>query len=267
MNECCRWQSTQELTLVPYSEQRILSVQKWSEKLFTLTSTRPDELQFEDGEFLTIGLRPEGKLIARAYSIVSTNAADHLEFLSIYVPDGPLTRHLVRVQPGNPIWVNTKATGTLTLKHVLPGRAVYMLATGTGIAPFICLVRGGNVFKQFERVVLVHTVRQIEDLVYREELQDLAEGKLAGKFTYVPTVTREPFATVGRGSALFESGALFAHCGMPPADPDLDRVMLCGNPAMNKEMTAFLKARGWTATNHAGIGNFTVEKAFVMTHA
>jgi ferredoxin--NADP+ reductase len=207
-----------------------------------------------------LGLRPEGKLIPRAYSIVSTSEDDHLEFLSIQVPDGPLTSHLARVDKGSPIWINTKATGSLTLGHVQPGRHLYMLATGTGLAPFMSLIRGGEVFDAFERVVLVHTVRNARGLAYRDELV----AQASDRFRYVPTVTREPFETTQRGARLFRTGELCEQLGLVPADPEYDRVMLCGNPDMNQEMTAYLKQQGWTMTNYQGVGNFTVEQAFVL---
>ena len=249
---------------MPYSEQHIISRYHWSDKLFTFKTTRPPELSFKEGEFVTLGLRPEGKLIVRAFSIVSTPRENHLEFLSIHVPHGPLTSHLVHVQPGDPIWVNTKATGTLTVDHIQTGRHLFMLATGTGVAPFISLIRGGEIFRRFERVILVHTVREAVDLVYRDELTACAEHQQAGHFLYYPTVTRQAFANTGRGSDLFQSGELFEYLHLPPADADYDRVMLCGNPAMNAQMTAYLEAHGWTMTSYKGIGNFTVEKAFVL---
>ncbi len=246
-----------------YSQQRVTDVRKWSDKLFSFRTTRPEDFQFENGEFVTIGLRPQGKLIARAYSIVSTNDADHLEFLSIHVPDGPLTSHLSHIKAGDDIWVNNKSTGSLTLRYVQPGRNLYMLATGTGLAPFMCLIRSPQTYATFEHVVLVHTVRAASDLVYREEIESLANDRLL----YVPTVTREPFAINQRGSELFKSGELFNLCQLPEADSQQDRVMLCGNPDMNREMTQYLKDQGWTITNHKGIGNFTVEKAFVLHHS
>lgn len=248
---------------MPYTQQTVTSKHTWSDKLFSFTTTRPDNFQFENGEFVTIGLRPEGKLVARAFSIVSTNDADHLEFLSIHVPDGPLTSHLCHIEKGDDIWVNSKSTGSLTLKYIQPGRNLYMLATGTGLAPFMCLIRSPETFEHFEHVVLVHTVRGVDELVYRDEIERLQNDR----FIYVPTVTREPFKTPKRGSDLFTSGELFGSCGLPAADPQHDRVMLCGNPAMNKEMTQYLKDHDWTITNHKGIGNFTVEKAFVLHHS
>ncbi len=245
---------------MPYTEQQVTSKRQWSDKTFSFTTTRPEGFEFENGEFVTLGLRPEGKLIARAYSIVSTRDTEHLEFLSIYVPDGPLTSHLAHIHEGDGVWINSKTTGSLTLKYVQPGRNLYMLATGTGLAPFMSLVRASETWEHFERCILVHTVRTARELAYREELEKIGADKLC----YVPTVTQEPFDTPQRGADLFRSGELFTHCGLPAADPEYDRVMLCGNPNMNKEMSVYLKKQGWTSTNHKGIGNFTVEKAFVL---
>jgi ferredoxin--NADP+ reductase len=248
---------------VPYLEQRVTSVHRWSEKTFTFTTTRPEGFEFENGQFVTIGLRPEGKLIARAYSIASSADDAHLEFLSIHVPDGPLTSRLAGVSEGESVWVNTKSTGSLTLGHVKPGRNLYLLATGTGLAPFMSLVRGQAVYAQFERVILVHSVRAVEELAYREELQNRAGEQLI----YVPTVTREAFETPERGADLFRSGALFERLGLPAADMEQDRVMLCGNPDMNREMKAHLESIGGVMTNYKGVGSFTVEQAFVLHHS
>ena len=212
------------------------------------------------GEFVTLGLRHEGKLIARAYSIVSSNDANHLEFLSIHVPDGPLTSRLVNVREGEGVLVNSKATGSLTLKYILPGRNLYMLSTGTGIAPFISLIHDPEVYQRYEKLILVHTVRTQVELVYREEIKALSNDRLL----YVPTVTREPFETTERVTDLFLTGALFSKLNIPEANPELDRVMICGNPHMLRDLKVYLEANDWTMTNHKGVGNFTVEKAFVL---
>ena len=243
-----------------YQEQRVTSIRKWSDKTFSFTTTRPDNFHFQNGEFVTLGLRPEGKLIARAYSIVSNNEEEQLEFLSIHVPDGPLTSRLAHVNVGDPIWVNSKPTGTLTLNHVLPGRNLYMFATGTGLAPFISLLRSPEIYQAFERIVLIHTVRTEKELVYKDELAKYNEKR----FHYVPTVTREEFEINKRGTDLFRSGELFSMHKLPLADPEQDRIMICGNPNMIREFTDYLKENGWTSTSHRGIGNFTVEKAFVF---
>jgi ferredoxin/flavodoxin---NADP+ reductase len=245
---------------VPYTEQRITSFRRWSEKTFSFTTTRPPAFRFENGEFVTLGLRTERKLIARAYSIVSTKDAGHLEFLGIRVPNGPLSSRLAAIREGDPILVNSKATGSLTLGHVRPGRNLYMLATGTGLAPFMALIRHPSAYERFERVILVHTVRTAGDLAYREEIEARTEDRLR----YVPTVTREPFPTRGRGSDLFRSGKLFESLHLPAADPVHDRAMLCGNPHMNREMRAYLEGEGWTMTSHKGVSEFTVEQAFVL---
>lgn len=247
---------------MPYSEQTVQSVRPWSDKTFSFTLTRPQDFSFANGEFVTLGLKREGKLVARAYSIVSTADRDHLEFLSIHVPDGPLTSQLVHVQPGHSVWVNSKTTGSLTLNHVLPGRTLYMLATGTGLAPFISLVRDPATYARFEHVVLVHSVRTVAELAYREEFETLGNPQLR----YVPTVTREAFATPERGAELFRTGLLSQRLGLPAPDPEQDRVMICGNPEMTREMTTHLKDTGWTLTNHRGVGNFSTELAFVVHH-
>lgn len=248
---------------LPYNEQSITSVRRWSPKTFSFTTTRPEGFRFENGQFVTLGLRREGRLIPRAYSIVSDPREPDLEFLSIHVPDGQLTSQLAELGVGDSVWINSKVTGSLTLEHVLPGRNLYLLATGTGIAPFISLIRGKKVFEHFERVILVHSVRTAPELSYREEIEHRAGDRLR----YVPTVTREAHANTRRGAELFRSGELFRMLDLPAADAELDRVMLCGNPEMNREMTEFLKAAGWTMTNYKGVGNFTVEQAFVGTRA
>ncbi|MCI0507781.1 MAG: ferredoxin--NADP reductase [Gammaproteobacteria bacterium] len=248
---------------MPYTEQFVTSFQRWSDKTFSFKTTRPTDFHFENGEFVTIGLRPEGKLIARAYSIVSSNDADHLEFLSIHVPEGPLTSRLARIETGDSVWVNNKATGSLTLKHVQPGRHLYLLATGTGLAPFVCLVRSPEVYDAFERVILVHTVRTVKELAYKDEIESLT----GGRFFYVPCVTREPFRNNIRCSDLFKSGELFSMTDSPHADPELDRVLICGNPEMVRDMRNHLNGQGWTMTNHSGVGNYSVEKAFVVHHS
>lgn len=245
-----------------YSEQTVQSVRPWSERTFSFTLSRPLDFVFENGEFVTIGLKHEGRLVARAYSIVSTADCDHLEFLSIYVPDGPLTSQLVHIRPGDHVWVNDKTTGTLTLDHVLPGRVLYLLATGTGVAPFMSLIRDPELYRRFESVVLVHSVRTVAELAYRDEIESLDRPRLH----YVPTVTREPFSTPERGADLFRSGVLSQRLGLPAPDPERDRVMICGNPAMTRELTRHLKDAGWTLTNHRGVGNFTTEFAFVVHH-
>jgi len=248
---------------MPYTEQTVTSTHRWSENTFTFTTTRAEGFEFNNGEFVTLGLRPDGKLIPRAYSIVSTNQDEYLEFLSIHVPDGPLTSHLALLVENDTVWVNSKATGSLTLDHIRPGRHLYMIATGTGLAPFMSLIRGGEVYLCFEKVILVHTVRTVPGLAYRQELT----SRVNEQFLYLPTVTREPFTITQRGANLFRSGELTKLLDLPDVNPEHDRVMLCGNPAMNHEMSDYLDAHGWTMTNFKGIGNYAVEKAFVLQNS
>lgn len=245
---------------MPYSEQQVTSKHQWSDSIFTFTTTRPEGFEFKNGQFVTLGLRAQKKLISRAYSIVSSNEDDQLEFLSIRIPDGPLTSELSQVGEGNPIWINTKSTGSLTLDHVLPGRHLYLFATGTGLAPFVSLLRGAEVFNQFEKVILIHTVREKKGLAYQDELEAIRNKK----FIYLPTVTREEFETNLRGTELFYSGELTKKLELLEIDPQHDRVMICGNPNMNQEMTDYLNKNGWRMTNYQGVGNFTVEQAFVI---
>jgi ferredoxin--NADP+ reductase len=252
--------STQRKSLMAYTEQQVTNIRNWSDKTFSFTITRPDDFQFENGEFVTLGLRLEGKLVARAYSIVSTNHDKQLEFLSIHVPDGPLTSHLAQMRAGEGIWLNNKTTGSLTLKHLQPGRNLFMLATGTGLAPFMSLIRDPETYRRYDKAILVHTVRTATELAYQDEIRALAAERLF----YVPTVTREPFETRGRCSDLFRSGELSAMLGLPEPDPKHDRVMICGNPHMLDDMKEHLEACDWTMTSHNGVGNFTVEKAFVL---
>ena len=243
-----------------YSEQRVLSKKNWSDNIFSFTTTRPEDFDFKNGEFVTLGLRPNKKLIPRAYSIVSSNQQESLEFLSIRVPDGPLTSHLSEVDSGSSIWINQKSTGSLTLDHIKPGRHLFMIATGTGVAPFISLIRGAEAYQRFEKVILVHSVRTKSGLAFRNELESLSNQQ----FIYFPTVTRESFKYTARGSDLFCSGELSTILGIPELNPDLDRVMVCGNPNMNRDVKSFLLDHGWQMTNHQGVGNFTLEQAFVL---
>lgn len=243
-----------------YTEQQVVSRRNWSDNIFSFTTTRPDEFDFKNGEFVTLGMRIDNKLIPRAYSIVSSRDEQNLEFLSIAIPDGPLTSHLVKIDQGSSVWINQKSTGSLTLEHVKPGRNLYLIATGTGLAPFVSLVRGGEVFNQFEKVILVHTVRYCNGLAFRHELEQLANNR----FLYMPTVTREAFENTERGADLFRNGELSGKFGLPLPDPQQDRVMLCGNPAMNQELRDFLEKHDWDMTDYRGAGNFTIEQAFVL---
>ena len=249
-------------------EEKVLSVHHWTDRLFSFTTTRDPALRFSNGHFTMIGLKVEGKPLLRAYSIVSANYEEHLEFLSIKVPDGPQTSRLQHIQVGDTIIVGKKPTGTLLCDYLLPGKRLYMLATGTGLAPFMSIVRDPETYERYEQVILVHGVREVDELAYHELLaKQLPEheflGELVtGKLKYYPTVTREAFVNQGRITELMESGKLFQDLQLPPLNPAEDRVMICGSPAMLKDLKRLLEARGFAEGNTTRPGDFVIERAF-----
>jgi ferredoxin--NADP+ reductase len=251
-----------------FLEERVLSVHHWTDRLFSFTTTRDPALRFSNGHFTMIGLRVDGKPLLRAYSIVSANYEEHLEFLSIKVPDGPLTSRLQHIQVGDTIIVGKKPTGTLLIDYLLPGKRLYLLGTGTGLAPFMSIVRDPETYEKFEQVVLVHGVRIVDELAYHDMLvEHLPQHEFLGqlvtsKLRYYPTVTREPFVNMGRMTELMESGKLFADLGVPPLDPAIDRVMICGSPAMLRDLKHMLEARGFKEGNTTKPGDFVIERAF-----
>jgi ferredoxin--NADP+ reductase len=250
-------------------QQRVLSVHHWTDRLFTFTTTRDASLRFSNGHFTMIGLEVDGKPLLRAYSIVSANYEDHLEFLSIKVPDGPLTSRLQHVRPGDAIVVGRKPTGTLLIDYLTPGKRLYMMSTGTGLAPFMSIVRDPATYERFEQVVLVHGVREVDELAYHDLLVDhLPQHEFLGdmvrqQLRYYPTVTREPYRNMGRITELIESGKLFTDLDLPPLDPAVDRVMTCGSPAMLRDLKRALEARGFREGSTTTPGDFVVERAFV----
>lgn len=251
--------------------EEVLSVRHWNAHLFSFTISRPASFRFRSGEFVMIGLPGEGRPLLRAYSIASPSWAEEIAFLSIKVADGPLTSRLQTIQPGDHIFLGRKPTGTLVADALLPGKRLFMLSTGTGLAPFLSLARDPEIYERFEQLVLVHCVRQVSDLAFRE----LLESHLAGdplvhdqallQFHYLPTVTREAFHTTGRIDALIDSGKLFAHPVSGPArlDPETDRIMLCGSMAMIRDLQARLEALGFNEGSNAKPGDFVIERAFV----
>jgi len=253
-----------------FLEETVLSVHHWTDRLFSFKTTRDETLRFSNGHFTMIGLRLEGgKPLLRAYSIVSANYEDHLEFLSIKVQDGPLTSRLQHIQVGDKIVVGKKPTGTLLIDYLLPGKNLYLFGTGTGVAPFLSIVRDPETYERFEKVILVHGVRQVAELAYHDYLsQELPAHEFLGEMVsaqmlYYPTVTREPFRTQGRIPELIESGKMQADLGLPSFDPAHDRAMLCGSPAMLRQLKELLEARGFMEGNTTKPGDFVVERAFV----
>ena len=255
--------------MAAFDTAHVLSVHHWNETLFSFKVTRGPGLRFESGHFVMIGLEVDGRPLMRAYSVASAHYEEHLEFLSIKVPGGPLTSRLQHLKVGDPVLIGRKPTGTLVLSDVLPGRTVYLLSTGTGLAPFMSLVRDPEIYERFEKVVLVHGVRFVSELAYADYLQkELPHHELLGeevrdKLIYYPTVTREPFRNQGRLTTLLETGRLAQAIGRPPLDPAKDRAMICGGPDMLKDTRAALDRLGFSISNGRGeAGDYVIERAF-----
>ena len=251
-----------------FNEERVLTVHHWTDRLFTFTTTRDPSLRFSNGHFTMIGLRVHDKPLLRAYSIVSANYEDHLEFLSIKVPDGPLTSRLQHVKPGDSIIVGRKPTGTLLIDYLLPGKRLFLLSTGTGLAPFMSIVRDPDTYNKFEQIVLVHGVRQKDELAYHDLLvEHLPSHEFLGEMVrnqlvYYPTVTREAYKNMGRVTELLETGKIFEDLKLPGLDPKEDRVMICGSPGMLKDLKHMLEGRGFNEGNTSRPGDFVIERAF-----
>ena len=250
--------------------ERVLSVHHWNDTLFSFKTTRNQGLRFENGQFVMIGLEVEGRPLMRAYSIASPNYEEHLEFFSIKVPDGPLTSRLQHLQEGDSLMVSRKPTGTLVLDDLLPGKNLYLLSTGTGLAPFMSVIQDPEVYERFEKVVLVHGVRYVNEVAYREFITEyLPQNEFFGealkeKLIYYPTVTREPFENQGRLTDLMRSGKLFSDIGLPPINPEDDRAMICGSPSMLTETSEVLDSFGLKASARMGDpGHYLIERAFV----
>jgi ferredoxin/flavodoxin---NADP+ reductase len=252
-----------------FLEETVLSVHHWTDRLFSFTTTRDPALRFSNGHFTMIGLRQEnGKPLLRAYSIVSPNYEEHLEFLSIKVQDGPLTSKLQHIKVGDKIVVGKKPTGTLLIDYLLPGKNLYLLGTGTGIAPFLSVARDPATYEKFQKVALVHGVREVAELAYHDYfMHELPNHEFLGEMVteqllYYPTVTREPFRNQGRMTDLLESGKLEADLGLSKLDPANDRVMICGSPAMLRDLKHMLEKRGFMEGNTTKPGDFVIERAF-----
>ena len=248
----------------------VTHVEHWTDRLFSFRVERPRSLRFRSGEFVMIGLpNDNGKPILRAYSIASPAWAEELEFYSIKVQDGPLTSRLQHIRPGDRILLKERATGTLVLDALIPGRRLYMIATGTGIAPFASLIRDPETYEKFSDVILTHTCRQVAELGYGQQLvaavqEDPLIGEMAAaSFRHYPSVTREPFERTDRITKRIEAGTLFSDLDVPPFDPAVDRVMICGSIGLNTDMRALCEAAGLAEGSNARPAEFVVERAFV----
>jgi ferredoxin--NADP+ reductase len=252
-----------------FNKEQVLSVQHWTDSLFSFTTTRDRGFRFRNGQFTMMGLEVEGRPLLRAYSMASANHEDALEFFSIKVADGPLTSRLQKIKAGDTVLVGRKATGTLITDNLIAGSRLLLLSTGTGLAPFASLIKDPDVYDRFEKIVLVHGCRQVSELAYDERLvrnlrrDELSGPILADKLIYYPTVTREPFRNRGRITDLITSERLFNDVDLAPLDIDTDRLMLCGSPSMLENLRRILKGRGFTEGSHSEPGHFVIEKAFV----
>ncbi|CAN6484274.1 unnamed protein product [Victoria cruziana] len=251
-----------------FNEEQVLSVHHWTDRLFSFKTTRDTAFRFQNGHFTMLGLKVEGRPLLRAYSVASANHEEHLEFFSIKVPDGPLTSRLQHLQPGDKLLIGRKPTGTLLTDYLNPGKNLWMLATGTGLAPFLSLIRDPATYEKFEKVILVHGCRQVNELAYQDLItKELHEHEFLGELAsqqllYYPTVTREPFRNQGRITTLLDQGKIEADLGLPKLDPANDRVMICGSPGMLKDLKEMLETRGFAEGNTQRPGDFVIERAF-----
>lgn len=258
-----------------YGTETVLDVRHWTDAYFSFTTTRDDGFRFENGQFVMIGLATEGKPLLRAYSIASANWEEQLEFFSIKVADGPLTSRLQHIKPGDQILIGRKPTGTLLISDLHPGRNLYLLGTGTGLAPWLSIIKDPDTYARFERVIICHGVRHTDDLAYRDYFtRELPQHEYLGeqigrKLLYYPAVSREPFVYggndhQGRLTTLMASGDIMAHLGLAPLDPSQDRAMVCGSPQMLADFRALLDGRGFKAAPRIGTpGEYVFERAFV----
>lgn len=250
--------------------ETVLEVHHWTDTLFSFKTTRSSGFRFQNGHFTMMGLKQDnGRPLLRAYSITSANYEEHLEFFSIKVPDGPLTSQLQHVKPGDEVLVNSKSTGTLVTDALLPGKNLYMISTGTGLAPFISIIKDHEIYDQYEKVVLTHGTRHVSELAYEELItQELPKNEYFGdevreKLLYYPTVTREAFRNTGRLTDLLKSGKLAEDLSLPPISPENDRFMLCGSPGMLKDICAILDGMGFKEARNGEPGHYVIERAFV----
>ncbi|KQU74666.1 ferredoxin-NADP reductase [Aminobacter sp. DSM 101952] len=249
--------------------ETVVSVKHYTDRLFSFRITRPQSLRFRSGEFVMIGLPNAEKPVYRAYSVASPSWDDELEFFSIKVPDGPLTSELQKIEPGDTVLMRQKSTGTLVLDALTPGKRLFMISTGTGIAPFASLLRDPDTYERYEQVVLTHTCRDVAELAYGQELvanleNDPLIGELThGRVTLYNSTTREESERMGRITALISSGKFHSDLGIDKLDPETDRIMICGSMHMLKDVKELAESLGFVEGSLNEPGTFVVERAFV----
>ena len=252
-----------------FIQETVTHIHHWNDSLFSFRTSRQQSLRFENGHFIMIGLEVEGKPLMRAYSVASANYQPELEFFSIKVPDGPLTSRLQNIQVGDRVIMSTKPTGTLIAGNLKPGKHLYLLGTGTGLAPFLSIIRDPDIYERFEKIILVHGVRHVSELAYQQLIEEaLPQDEYLGdcvreQLIYYPTVTREPYKHNGRITDLMTSGKLFLDIGLPKPTSDDDCFMLCGSPSMLKDLCRILDERGFTESRHGHLADYVIERAFV----
>jgi ferredoxin--NADP+ reductase len=256
--------------MATFNQEEVLSVHHWNDTLFSFTTTRNKGLRFRNGHFLMIGLEVNGKPLSRAYSVASANYEEHLEFLSIKVENGPLTSRLQNIKVGDSILVSEKSVGTLVIDDLNPGKHLYLFSTGTGLAPFMSIIRDPETYEKFEKVILIHGVRLVSELAYEDYIRNVLPNDeflgetVRNQLIYYPTVTREAFKHTGRLTTAIETGQLSKDIGLPPLDPAVDRAMICGSPSMLKETSEMLNAKGFKVSPSLGVlGDYVFERAFV----
>lgn len=251
-----------------FNRECVTHVHHWTDSLFSFRTSRDKSFRFESGQFTMLGLEVDGKPLMRAYSLASAHYDEELEFFSIKVPDGPLTSRLQHLKKGDTVLVGRKPTGTLVHHNLLPGKRLYLLGTGTGLAPYLSVIKDPEVYERYEHIILVHGCRQVAELAYGEMItEQLPADEIVGdsvkrQLIYYPTVTREPFVNRGRITDLIASGRLFEDTNMPPLDFEHDRVEICGSPEMVKDLRSYFVAEGFVEGASNKPGHFVVEKAF-----
>ena len=258
-----------------FGTETVLDVRHWTDDYFSFTTTRDDGFRFDNGQFVMIGLQGQAadgttKPLLRAYSIASANWEEQLEFFSIKVPNGPLTSRLQHIKPGDTVLVGKKPTGTLLISDLHPGRNLYLFGTGTGMAPWLSIVKDPETYERFDRIIVAHGVRHARDLAYRDYFEkELPQHEFLGQqirdqLLYYPAVSREESANHGRLTDLLDSGRMTASLGLAPLDAERDRAMICGSPQMLADFRSLLDARGFVAAPRIGTpGQYVFERAFV----